>query len=284
MKIRTNPLLSIIFFFTFIPAFAEELKSTTLFTKKDIEETEKAIQKVVSSKSYKPEEVFNLTVLGARELYQYRHYDKSRQYYQKALAMKVSSNKSEAYVNLLAILLVENKTLKNNADAKKIIQESEDYYKKNPKFETAEIKIYIESIKSLVAGIPSLDPQTLFPQYERSASIESLIKEKKYQEVLLSFNPQAVFGAIDIDTKIHYDVVNLLVNKNKKNELACAETLKKYPDSYSYSIKICKILKEYQDTKKLSLNKLSDLNEYFKGNHSDKSYLSRALEDLGTQL
>jgi hypothetical protein len=264
------------------PVFAQEIKETTLFTKKDIEATEVEIQKVINSKNYKPEEVFNLTVLGARELFQYRHYDKSKIYYRRALEMKVASNKSEAYINLIAIILVENKSIKDNAEVKKLLAESADYYKKNPKFETEDIKAYRESIKSLVAGVPNLDLQTLFPQYELSSSIETLIKEKKYQEVLLSYNPQAVFGATDIDTKIHYDVVNILVNKNKKNELACAATMKKYPDSYSYSVKICKILKEYQDTKKLSSSKLSDLNEYFKTNHSDKSYLARALADLGT--
>lgn len=79
---------------------------SNIVTAKEVQAIEEQIDKELQSSKLDNKKRLIATLLAGREFYQYRFYDKSKKYYQKAMAVETKENKSEAYVNLIAIALV----------------------------------------------------------------------------------------------------------------------------------------------------------------------------------
>ena len=101
----------------------------------------------------------------------------------------------------------------------------------------------------------------------------------EYAEALASMNPSGLDN-VNINTKIKYDLLNILVNKDRVKSFFCDKMYAKYPNSYSYSMKLCSIFNNYKSTKKVSSKQIKNLEEYFKDSHQDKKYLLTAVKDL----
>ena len=86
-----------------------------LISPKELEMIEIEVTQKLKSNQLDHSKKFLIYMLAGRELYQYRFYDKAKKYYQSALQLDVPDNKSESYINLMAISLVEgnNEELKN---------------------------------------------------------------------------------------------------------------------------------------------------------------------------
>jgi hypothetical protein len=71
-----------------------------------------------------------------------------------------------------------------------------------------------------------------------------------------------------------------MVHKRQTKTLLCQEMYQKFPDSYSYSMKICSILNDYLKTGKIGPEKIQNLEKYFSKNHQDKKFLFTAVKEL----
>lgn len=248
-----------------IPAWANSLKN-------EVDALEKEFLAELSKKNVSQEVIFYHYLLAGRETFTLGADDYSKKYFLKAIEMKVNENKSEAYVDLIA-LAHRNKDF---PEKKKLIQNLIKYYDKNPQYLNVQMKSYLNYLKN-----DKLDHQLepYFGHFNSINILENLIKNKSYLQAYLMLNLEGLKDA-DIGIKTTYDLLNCLVNKRKVKKYLCMDTYKKYPTAYSYSIKICGALEQYSREGKVSPTRIDDLKNFFNKNYQDKSFLAVALEDL----
>lgn len=260
-----NLILSLILSSFFLPAWATPLQV-------EVEKLEKEMVDELNKKNVGPETIFYHYLLAGRETLTLGADEYSKKYFTKALEMNVTANKTEAYVDLIA-LAHRNK---NEAEKKKLIQDFSIYFEKNPQHLNPQMKSYLEYLKS---GRPDASLEPYFGYYTSMIDLENLIKKKSYLEAYLMMNPKGLKGA-DIGLKTTYDLLNVLVNKKKTKKFLCMDTYKKFPNAFSYSVKICGAIEQYMKEGKVASTRIDDLKKYFEKNHQDKSFLLSALEDL----
>lgn len=239
---------------------------------KEVAELEKYVLDELNKKNVSQETIFFHYLLAGRETYTLGLDQYSKKYFAKALEMKVQEDKTEAYVNLIAIAHREKK----EADKKKYIADFELFLKANSRFATPVMTNYLEFLKT---GKPGTMFQHYFGFYSSMNSLEDSIKKKNYLQAYMSINPKGLEGA-EIGLKTTYDLLNVLVNKKKAKKLLCMDTYKKFPKAFSYSVKICAILEQYLAEGKVQPTRIDDLKKYFEKNHQDRAYLVSAVEDL----
>ncbi|WP_127717378.1 hypothetical protein [Halobacteriovorax sp. HLS] len=222
-------------------------------------------------------ETFQIYNLVARELYNYNYFEKSKEYYEKAIKLNVSNaDLTEAYINLMAI---------DHALDKKVSKSSYDktmaYFKKSGKIKDAGIERYMKFIESnFINKTSSMNYEGFYGQYSKDTSIKSLVEKKSYKEALSLINGSNI-ETRDINTKIKYDILRGLVIGKKKFPLACEEVLNKYPNSFSWRMKTCKVLIQYQNKKVPSKDDIAGILSSLKKDRSESMvYLVNALEDL----
>jgi len=77
-----------------------------------------------------------------KEAFEYDQADKSQEYYSKAIAINVDQDKSEAYINRIALVF----SVQNKEQIKKYYQEADEYFSKNKKYKTDVIASYLNSL------------------------------------------------------------------------------------------------------------------------------------------
>ena len=139
-------------------------------TDKEIAELEKYVLDELNKKNVSQETVFFHYLLAGRETYTLGLDQYSKKYFSKALEMKVQEDKTEAYVNLIAIAHRE----KNDVEKKKLIAEFESFLKANSRFAVPEMTNYLEFLKT---GKPGSMFQHYFGFYSSMNSLEDSIKK-----------------------------------------------------------------------------------------------------------
>ena len=246
---------------------------------KQIDAIESMAKEKLSKINLTDKEKFFVYLMAGRELYHYHLFLKSKEYYQMAESLNVEENKLEVYVNLISIEL----NSKNKIEAEKRITKIEDYLKKFPQYQNEEVSQFIDLAKASISvkdfktnkEIPSF-----YGNYIAHLQLAELIKTKQYSTAISYLNLENIKNSNNIILETNYDLLNVLVNKKGTKKLLCENTLKKYPNSLSYSLMICDSLVSFLKNKKLDKLKINKLEEYFKRFDQDKDYYLSALKDL----
>jgi tetratricopeptide (TPR) repeat protein len=266
---KKNLLTLVIITFLSIGTWASEVQDK-------ISEYQKKFDEKFSSTGLSQKEKFALLNLAGRELYNYQEFQKSLTYYKKIIELDSSENKSEAYINSIANYLA----LKDQVKLKTSYDEAIKYYDSHPNFSTSEIKEYLNIISMKINNKYNEKVPPFYGHFVATLKLEEEIKNSHFAEALSMINPENIARSEDSIMQSTYDLLNVLVNKTSVKNLYCSKTLKKYPNSSSYSMLICKNLEFYIKNKKLDSKKLDELKIYFSKVSTQKNYLLDALNHL----
>lgn len=271
MKTLHFILITIIYSLSTSVAFAQ----SKIISPKEIEAMEAEADKQLQSKNLDNKKKLLAYLLAGREFYQYRYYDKSKKYYQNALKVETSENKSEAYLNLMAIALLE----KDNSSLKETFTAAEAYFKNNPSMYSKEIKYYLESISSYLSGKKNPDIKGYYAHFLDEENLISLIKNKEYQKALSVLNPQALEQSNNSSEAVIYDALNVSVHKKNVKNLYCQKEFKQYPDAYTYTVLICGLLDDYLKKSTFDPKRMARAERYF-AEEKDRKYLLEMVKEI----
>lgn len=196
---------------------ASAAPTSTIISQKDLETIEAEVQSKLNSSLVDDSKKFLINILAGRELYQYRFYDKSKQYYQNAINLNVKDNKAEAYINLMAIASFSGnkEELKNQYDA------SLKYFNSNRSYKTKEIEYYLSSVETSLTGKGKVSG--FYGFYSNESALIDAVKNKEFEKGLSMINPEGLKGSQDNLNIVTYDALNVAVNKKKvKKSLLCS--------------------------------------------------------------
>lgn len=180
-------MFKIILSLSFLLGLTQSLESA-IVTKKELAQIEAEFQKKIKSKDLDDKKIFYANLLAARELYVYRFFDKSEHYYEEAKKVKISEDMSEAYINLMAIALVENNKIK----LQKRFEEATRYFSNEKKYKKVEIDYYLTSIESYLNGKSSRPVKGYYGKFVQEENLIERIKKKDYEGSLSSLNPESL--------------------------------------------------------------------------------------------
>lgn len=266
---------SLLLSFMLVISSTQVFAQSKIISVKEIEAMEAEADKQLQSKNLDNKKKLLAYLLAGREFYQYRYYDKSKKYYQNALKVETTENKSEAYLNLMAIALLE----KDNSSLKETFTAAEAYFKKNPSMYTKEIKYYMESISSYLSGKKNPDIKGFYAHFLDEENLISLVKNKEYQKALSVLNPQAFENSDNSSQAIIYDALNVSVHKKNVKKLYCEKEFKQYPNAYTYTVLICGLLNDYLTNSKFDEKRLARAERYF-AEEKDRMYLLEMVKEI----
>lgn len=127
----------------------------------------------------------------------------------------------------------------------------------------------------------SLQPDEV-PSNLRTWAIEEklpeLISQKKFPEAWSLVKDRDLSRA-DLRTQVVHDLLSAAAVKDKKRSLLCAGTLKRYPSSQAWTIKVCRFLDGWKSSKPDAALRKSAI-EQIKDEEPESSYVTSALEVL----
>ncbi len=237
---------------------------------------EKELKQAIAHEKPDAAHLFHIYRIAGREFQAYGFLKQARSVYEKALAVKTDEDPSEPIIQLLQLDYLE----KNLKEQKRHLAIA------RARIKNSDLLEYVEWYeKALVGGEkgPERFEGGLFGAPARWSMLEKLMREKKFNEAFALINPKGVEQS-SLPHRITYDLLNVLVNRRKAGNLFCADDLKKYPDAYSYSIRLCKILSSYIEKGAVDPAAWQSLESFFKENNEsavqDKRYLVAAAEEL----
>lgn len=263
--------------FSISASFAESATQSKLLTSDQLKTLEEQVDKELESSKLDDKKKLIANLLAGREFYQYRFYDKSKKYYESAIKIDVAENKTEAYINLMALAVV----LKDKNSLQKAFDQATLYFQKNPAYKSEDVQYYLNSIENYLTGKNKNEVRGFFGQFSSEANLVELVKSKQYKEVLTKLNPEALGaeGSMNLETII-FDSVNVALNKKNVKSLYCTPQYKKYPKAYTYSILICGLLTDYLEKSKFDPARLKRAESYFNEMDKEKSYLLEVVKEI----
>lgn len=248
-----------------------------ILTSEQLKAIEEQVDRELKSEKLDDTKRLAANLLAGREFYQYRFFDKSKKYYEAAIALPVNGNKTEAYINLMAIAV----TAKKKQELKVQYDLAQDYFKKNQNLNTDEVKYYLAAIESHLTGKSSSPVKGFYGPFAKESSLVELFKNKKYSDVLVAINPEALESdeQITLETII-YDSANVALNKKSVKKMYCMPEYKKYPNAYTYGVLLCGLLNDYVETSKFNAERLKRAETYFSKDNTDKAYLFEVVKEI----
>lgn len=248
-----------------------------LVTSEQLKSIEEQVDLQLSSASLDNDKKLLANLLAGREFYQYRFYDKSKKYYTVASALPANGNKTEAYINLMAISVAT----KNKQELRVNFDQAQNYFNKNIQLKTEEVKYYLNAIETYLTGKSTTVVKGFYGPFAQEGALVELMKNKKYAEVLASINPEALESddQISLETII-YDVANVALNKKSVKKMYCTPEFKKYPNAYTYGVLVCGLLSDYLEVSKFNAERFKRAESYFSKDNVEKSYLFEAVKEI----
>lgn len=249
-----------------------------IISDKDVKIIEEQVEKELNNPKNDSAKKFQLNMLTAREAYQFRFYDKSFHYYSNAIAMDVDADKTEAYINRIAISILANdkkRITENYDDAKK-------YFSKNQKYKTQSVDYYLATIEKSLSLDPSIGPRPVgyLGAYAQDENFTNLLKNKQYQKAFSLIDSEKIKKSKSTLQVTSFDTLNVLLNKKNVKELYCNKDFKKFPDDYSYGILVCRLLNDYLKDGKFSAKNMKRAETYFKAEDPGKQYLLDMIKEI----
>lgn len=217
-------------------SFARE-KSTRL-TDEFINTIERTLQQSIDVESLNETQKYNLYANAARELMSYGHYKHSLKYYELSLISALDKGMEEAFYNKLFLKY----QLKKDPD--ELFEALEEFERYSEQSNT--IKKYSYAISSWKLMLSKdtdaeITPQnSLFAPEVTQNDMETLVKDKKFSQAL-QLLPKHLSHA-NINFQIESDILKTIIF-GRTQELYCDKKLQKYPNSFAYTMVICKYLK-----------------------------------------
>ncbi|WP_157868276.1 tetratricopeptide repeat protein [Halobacteriovorax marinus] len=260
-----------VIFFVFILVMSPSLYAQEL----NLETIEKMFLEEIQKAQSNDKDKYFLYSLAARELYAHKYYDKAVEYYEKAKGLKVSEDKTEVYVNLMAIDFAKSKSI-----SKSRYDEAMKYFKDSKKIENKEIARYMNFInESFFQKDGAKSFKGFYGEFTKQKSIQALIEGKEYVKALSLMNPKGIEER-DLVTRVKYDLLRSLTLGKKKFNLACNSSLEKYPNSVAWTISVCKGLKKYQSGVTPTKKDIESVERAAKKQKSSSFYIAKAFGDL----
>ncbi len=215
---------------------------------------------------------FMLFMIAGRELSAYGLKDKSKKYYLKAYEVEGTQDKTEAVIQLISL------NLEDKSELKKSIARSREWFQKNPGKLTQEMDTWIKMIDGYSKGETPIVGHPSFSTWATDARVDELISEGKTEEALSILGPRKIENA-NINVKVRQDILNISVLGKKSPPLWCEKTLDKYPTSMTWTMRVCRYLRDWKTGKKSteSIKTISDQMELEKTPH--KSWI-KVLEKI----
>lgn len=207
----------------------------------ELENYEKEIETMIQEAKKNPEEKYNIYSLFGRELLGLKKFSLARKYYEKAVAQPTGKevDKSEAYYNLLYIAYRQGS---ETGELKSLLGNVKEELKKHATSpgEEAALAHWEEIINNKGKG--KLNENLLnsfYGAHYAQNKVEEFVKAKKYREAL-QLMPLSLEEA-NIVQQVEKDILTKIVFPENKNYL-CEEKFKKYPNSITYTMLICRYL------------------------------------------
>jgi hypothetical protein len=235
-----------------------------------VQKYESRVEKEIKDQNKSEEDKYYIYALFARELLGLNEYDLAKKYYKKAL---VSGEKaevldmSEVHYNMLFIRYNEGAEKEELKSLLSIVK------RVTPEQSNIKVKMALAHWDSVINEDSKVNKDLLSGFYGFNYSqqlLKKYIKNKEYKKALLLLPPK--LEKANIIYKIQYDVLNKLVYP-EKNKFLCDPVLAQYPKSITYTMQICRYLKN----KSVSLD---NIKEQINRESSDKEYLLSALKDI----
>ncbi len=269
--------MSKFFYFIFLSLMLIISAMGQVVSEKELQLIQDKVDEELKKKDISDDKKLLIQITAAKEAFQFHFYDVADRYYQMAIDNKSNENKTEAYINRLAISIKDRKQDKIKVQ----FNELKTYLTKNPNYKTKEIEYYIKTLDAAFSHNES--PENIpgfYGMYATEAQFKNLIADKKYEKALAFVNPNGLTKSSDSFNIISYDILNVLVNKKNVKNLYCSDELKKYPDAYAYSTLLCHLLSDYMKGGKMQKANLVRAEKYFKSNSAEVKFLFDAVKEI----
>lgn len=249
-----------------------------VITSSKLKMIEDRVAKELADHKNDPSKKFLLNMLAARETYQFRFYEKSFNYYSNAIAINVPENKTEAYINRIAISILD----KDKKRISSTLNEAKNYFDKNSKLKTKEVEYYLNAIdKSLASSVDDTSKvEGFYGMYTSEESFKNLLKNKEYPKAFSLLNSEGIKKAQNSFNITTYDSLNVLINKKNVKLLYCNKEYNEYPNAYAYSTLICGLLNDYLKSGNFSDKKMKRAEKFFEEEDTDKKYLLDMVKEI----
>lgn len=232
-----------------------------------------ALEEVKKYSNKNPEKEFLLYMIAGRELSSYGLKDKSIHYYQLAFKHPFKGDKTEAVVQLV------NLQRDNKARLGEALNRADRWFKENPKKFSPELRQWLTMMKGHASGKTPYHVQGYNRIWATDARITELMKEGKAREAYEILGPQDLTES-DINQKVRKDLLSAAsLGKESTPPLSCLSTLKEYPTSYTWSMRICRYLDDWKNGKK-SQESIESIKVQLQKENPERLYWVKILEKL----
>jgi hypothetical protein len=246
---------------------------SNLFSDKELKILEETVAKKLSDPKITTKQKFYVYLRVARELYQYRFYDKSKSYYQEAIKISTEENKSEAYINIITIDVLK----KDKALVKSDYEIAKKYYEVNPKLKNKEIEYFFKSLELYLPSSGKVADKDLvngfYGTFSSEENLINLLKQKDYDQAFSLISPKNLDNSSNDFNIIVYDLLNVFHNKKNVKKLYCDKQFNQYPNSFAYSTILCGLLNDYIKSSDFTASRIKMADIYFKKENTEKQYL-----------
>jgi tetratricopeptide (TPR) repeat protein len=254
--------------FLFISLFSQSIMGSEVSDL--VEKYEAEVETEIKTQKKSEEDKYYIYALFARELLGLKEYKLAKKYYSKALESGENAeilDMSEIHYNMLYIRYMEG------ADKEELKSLLSIVKRVTPEQSNRQVKMALSHWDKIINGSDKLDKDLLNGFYGFNYSQEMLkkyIKEKEYKKAFLLLPTK--LDKANIIYKVQHDILQKLVYPDKTDFL-CYPVLKKYPKTITYTMQICRYLKNRDVS-------LEDIAKQIEKESSDKSYLLSALKDI----
>lgn len=204
----------------------------------------KALEELKKHKDKDPQKEFLLYMIAGRELSAYGQEERARRYYLKAFAHPSKSDKTEAVIQLVAL------NRENKKELIKAVDRAHKWFRKHPDKNKPELKRWLEMMEGYAQGKTPYLEQGYYTFWAVDARINELMKEGKAEEAYQLLGPVDLNSA-DINQRVRQDLLaSVSLGKKVSPPLSCLPTLEKYPNSTTWSMRVCRFLDDWKNEKK----------------------------------
>lgn len=270
---QSSNILFSLFIFCFIALGSSSLNIYASEVSDLVKSYEKEVESEITKQGKSEEDKYYIYALFARELLGLKEYELAKKYYEKALAAGEKAavlNMSEVHYNMLFI------RYKEGADKQELKERLSLVKRTLPEQSNPQVKMTLKYWEKVINDEKKEVTDELVNSFYGAQYSQALVKElilKKEYKKALSLLPTNIKD-VNLVYKIQYDVLNRIVF-DKKKELLCEASLKRFPNSVSYTMKICRFLKNHNQ--KDSIQKIE---QQMTREKVDAQYLLSALKDI----
>lgn len=232
-----------------------------------------ALLEINKLKAKNPEKEFLLYMIAGRELASHGLDDKALKYYLKAYEHPSKSDKSEAVIQLVAL------NRENKKELPKALKRAREWFKKSPEKATPQIKRWLSMMEGHASGKTPYLEQGFHSVWAVDERVTELMKEGNVAEAFQILGPLNLESA-DINQQLRQDILSALnLGKEATPPLWCLSTLKKYPTSITWSMRVCRYLDDWKNGRK-SRESLESISKQIKAETPERLYWVNLLERL----